>query len=118
MGITLNKPSFNVDQVNSATYASKRFGEIRKKAKELPQFISENNCIDTVVLDYKAYEAMYAEIQLLREVAWEIDIANRIRQADANPEASLRLDEVMDEEEYHKYRSLNADTISDEELFE
>ena len=114
----MNKPRFNVDQVNSATYASKRFGEIRKKAKELPQFISENNHVDTVVLDYKAYEAMYTEIQLLREMAWKMDIASRIREAEANPEASLSLHEIMDEIEYDEYRSLSADTISDEELFE
>ena len=36
VGIEIDKPRFNVDQVNSATYASKRFGEIRKKAKQLP----------------------------------------------------------------------------------
>jgi len=117
VGITLDKPRLNVDQIISATYASKRFGEIRKKAKELPQFISENNCVDTVVLDYKAYEAMYAEIQALREVVWEIDIARRLEKADTT-KVRYTLQEVMGEKEYEEFRNIDANSISDEELFE
>jgi F0F1-type ATP synthase delta subunit len=116
VGITLNKPRLHVDQIISATYASKRFGEIRKKAKELPQFISENNCIDTVVLDYKAYEAMYAEIEELREIAWEISIARRLEKANAT-NVKYSLQEVMGEE-YEEFCTIDPDSISDEELFE
>lgn len=113
----MNKPHFNVEQVNSATYASKRFGEIRKKAKKLPQFISENNNVDTVVLDYKAYEEMYTELQVLREVAWEYDIARRIERAD-NTEIRYNLKDIMSEEEYNEFRKINPNSISDKELFE
>lgn len=113
----MNKPRLNVDQIISATYASKRFGEIRKKAKELPQFISENNHIDTVVLDYKAYETMYAEIEELREIAWEISIARRLEKANTT-NARYSLQEVMGEEEYEEFCKIDPNSISDEELFE
>src|SRR5581483_5860716 len=99
----MDKPRFNVDQVNSATYASKRFGDIRKKAKELPQFISENNCIDSVVLDYKVYEEMYAELQALREMTWELEIARRLEKAD-NTNARYSLQDVLGEDEYKEFR--------------
>jgi hypothetical protein len=117
VGIVIHKPHFNVDQVNSASYASKRFGEIRKKAKKLPQFISENNSIDTVVLDYKAYEEMYAELQALREMAWELEIARRLEKADST-NIRYRLKDVLGENEYKKFRNIDPNSIPDEELFE
>lgn len=113
----MDKPRFNVDQVNSATYASKRFGDIRKKAKELPQFISENNNIDTVVLDYKVYEEMYAELQALRELTWELEIARRLEKADStNVRHSLQ--DVLGEDEYKEFCNIDPNSIPDEELFE
>lgn len=113
----MDKPRFNVDQVNSATYASKRFGDIRKKAKKLPQFISENNCIDTVVLDYKVYEEMYAELQALREMTWELEIARRLEKAD-NTNHRYSLQEVLGDDEYKEFRNIDPNSIPDEELFE
>lgn len=113
----MDKPRFNVDQVNSATYASKRFGEIRKKAKELPQFISENNCVDTVVLDYKAYEEMYAELQALREMTWELEIARRLEKADST-NGRYSLQDVLGEDEYKEFCNIDPNSIPDEELFE
>jgi hypothetical protein len=113
----MDKPRFNVDQVNSATYASKRFGDIRKKAKELPQFISENNSIDTVVLDYKVYEEMYAELQALRELTWQFEIARRLEKADST-NVRYSLQDVLGEDEYEEFRNIDPNAIPDEELFE
>ncbi|MDQ0175926.1 hypothetical protein [Bacillus chungangensis] len=118
MGIVIKKPNFNVDQVTSVSYAAKRFGEIRKKAKQLPKFISENNKVDTVVLDYIEYEKMYVELESLRELAWEYKVMRRIQEADENPNQSTSLRDVMEEDEYKEYRSMNADEIPDDELFE
>lgn len=113
----MDKPRFNTDQTTSATYASKHFGQIRKKAKESPQFVLENNIVDTVILDYKSYEEMYTELQALREIAWEISIANRLKNADkTNVRYSLK--EVMGKEEYNEFRNIDPNSISDEELFE
>lgn len=117
MGMTLDKPVFNVDQVNSATQAAKRFGEIRKKAKKLPQFISENNTIDTVVLDYKIYEEMYAELQALREIVWELSLASRLEKAN-NTTVRHSIREVLGKDEYEEFRKINANSIPDDELFE
>jgi hypothetical protein len=114
----MNKPNFNVDQVTSASNAAKRFGEIRKKAKQLPQFISENNKVDSVVLDYMEYEKMYVELEVLRELAWEYEVMWRIQKADANSHDSNSLKDIMDEKEYKEYRSMNVDEIPDDELFE
>lgn len=112
----MDKPRFNVDQVNSATYASKHFSDIRKKAKELPQFISENNCIDSVVLDYKVYEEMYAELQTLRELTWELEIARRLEKADST-NVRYHLQDVLGKDEYKEFRSIDPNSIPDEELF-
>lgn len=117
MGIALDKPRLNVDQIVSATYASKRFGEIRKKAKELPQFISENNNIDTVVLNYSEYEDMFSELQTLRELTWKIDIARRLEKADKT-NVRYNLQEVFGEEEYEEFSKIDPSSIPDEELFE
>lgn len=115
--MVMDKPRFSVDQMNSATYASKNFGKIRKLAKESPQFISENNMIDSVVLDYKTYEEMFTEIETLRELAWEISIARRLEEADkTNVRYSLK--EVMGEEEYEEFSKMDPDAIPDDELFE
>jgi PHD/YefM family antitoxin component YafN of YafNO toxin-antitoxin module len=118
VGIAIKKPSFNVDQVTSASNAAKRFGEIRKKAKELPQFISENNKVDTVILDYSEYEKMFLELNTLKELAWEYELLKRLEQADANPGQSIKLKDAMTASEYKEYLSMNADDIPDEELFE
>lgn len=114
----MDKPRFDVDQIVSASSASKRFGELRKNAKKLPQFISDNNKIDSVLLDYASYEELFMELQILREVAWEYELVRRIREADANPGDSLKLDEVLDENELAAFRSIDSNAISDEDLFE
>lgn len=117
MEITLDKPRFNVDQVISASTASKRFGQIRKKAKDLPQFISDNNVIDTVVLNYKDYEKMYLELQSLRELIWEIGIARRLENADKTT-VRYSLEEVFGKEEYEEFRKIDPNSIPDDEIFE
>lgn len=56
------KPVFNVDQLVSNTEAAKKFGELRKKAKLLPQYITDNGNVDTVLLSYELYEALYQRL--------------------------------------------------------
>ncbi|MCM3742461.1 hypothetical protein M3210_19925 [Oceanobacillus luteolus] len=101
----MDKPHFNVEQVSSATYASNRFREIREKAKEQPQFIFENNCVDTVVLDYKVYEQMYTELEGLREMNLELELGIRLKKADStNNRYSLQ--DVLGEDEYKEFRNI------------
>ena len=63
----MSKPVFSRHQIISATQAAKNFGEVRRRAKVEPQFISDRNEIDTVVLDYQTYEDMYDELTNRRE---------------------------------------------------
>ncbi|WP_389222730.1 hypothetical protein [Cytobacillus mangrovibacter] len=114
----MDKPRFNVDQVIPASIASRRFGEVRKNAKSLPQFISENNRIDSVILDYHQYEEMFRELETLRELTWELQIAQRLKQADANPNARYSLQEVMEEDNYEEFCRIDPNSIPDEDLFE
>ena len=118
MGVnTMDKPSFNVDQVVPASLASKRFGELRKNAKLQPQFISDNNKIESVVLNYALYEEMYVELEALRELTWEMDLINRLKNTDTTNER-YSLQEVMSEDEYKTFTKIDPDSISDEDLFE
>lgn len=114
----MNKPHFNADQIIPASIASRRFGEVRKNAKNLPQFISENNRIDSVILDYQYYEAMYQELEALREFTWEVTIEQRLKQADAIPDIRYSLEEVMGKDEFEQFRQIDPNSIPDEDLFE
>ncbi|MCQ6530743.1 hypothetical protein [Bacillus mycoides] len=106
VGIVMDKPRFSVDQMISASYASKRFGEIRKKAKDLPQFISENNKVDTVVLDYAFYEKFYMEYMKMQEIIRQIELAERVRELDESPQIAVQFRSLLtkeEEEELQKY---------------
>ncbi|MBQ9955471.1 MAG: hypothetical protein IJO87_08610 [Eggerthellaceae bacterium] len=98
---------------------SKKFSEIRKRAKSTPLFVSDRNEIDTVILDYQAYEDMYMELEYLREQRFYEAVAERIAKGDADPaRKSIGLDEAMGAEALAEYLSIDPDAISDEELFE
>ena len=77
--LVLEKPVFTKDQVVSATEASKSLSAIRKRAKRAPQFIADHNDIDTVIIDYAAYEEMYGALQYLRELEINRIAADRVK---------------------------------------
>ena len=115
----MSKPTFGRDQIVSATTVSKRFSEVRRRAKEMPQFVSDRNEIDTVILDYQTYERMYAELEYLRDQQFYAMAADRIRKGDSDPaRRGVSLEEGMGEAAYREYQNMDADAISDEELFE
>ncbi len=114
----MEKPQFNVDQVIPASIAARRFGEVRKNAKVVPQFISENNRIDSVVQSYEDYEKMFMELEYLRELTWELNLSNRIKEADLNPSHRYHLKEVMGEAEYEDFQKIDPEAVSDDELFD
>lgn len=113
----MEKPQFNVDQVISASNAAKRFAEVRRNAKTSPQFISQNNSIDSVVQSYEDYEKMYMELETLRELFFDLNLSDRIEQADLKPELRFTIKDVMGEEGYTEFQKINPNSISDEELF-
>lgn len=114
----IDKPKFNVDQVTPASRAAKKFAEVRRNAKVDPQFISQNNHIDSVVQSYEDYEKMYIELEYLRELFFDLNLSKRIQKANENPELRFSMKEVMGEEGYAAFQKIDPNTISDEELFE
>ena len=112
------KPQFNVDQVISASNAAKRFAEVRRNAKTRPQFITQNNSIDSVVQSYEDYEKMYMELETLRELFFDLNLSDRIEKAELKPELRFTLKDVMGEEGYTEFQKIDPNSISDEELFE
>jgi len=83
------KPTFNADQIVSSSDAAKKFGELRKKSKVIPQFITDNGTIDTVVMDYEYYEQMYLRLQQLEEMEETLILNKRIERLESNPNASV-----------------------------
>ncbi len=114
----MEKPQFNVDQVIPASIAARRFGEVRKNAKVIPQFISENNRIDSVVQSYEDYEKMYMELEFLREMTREYNLSMRIQRADLAPISRYNLKEVMGEAGYEEFQNIDPNVMADEDLFE
>jgi len=115
VGIVMDKPKFSVDQMISASYASKRFGEIRKKAKALPQFISDNNKVDTVVLDYAQYEKLYMELNQLQELVRKMELLNRVEELDENPQITVAFNSLLTDQEKADLQNYNP---NDDDLFE
>lgn len=111
----MNKPTFGKDQIVSATTVNKKFSEVRKRTKSMPQFVSDHNEIDTVILDYQTYEKMQAELAYLRERQFYATAAERIRQGDRS---GVILKDAMGNEAYAEYRAIDPDSVPDEELFD
>ena len=113
--LVLEKPVFTKDQVVSATEASKSLSTIRKRAKRAPQFIADHNDIDTVIVDYAAYEEMYGALQFLREAEIDRIASDRIKNG---PYEFIPFEEALTPEELAEFESINPDSVSDEDLFE
>lgn len=114
------KPVFSRDQIVSATTVSKKFSEVRKRAKVTPIFVSDRNEIDTVIMDYITYENMYVELAALREENLYAKAEKRIQDADAasSNDESVALEDALSASELTQYGQTLADSASDEELFE
>ena len=102
------------DQIVTSTQASKNFGEVRRRARVRPQFVSGRSGIDTVVVSYESYEAMCLELERRREEDLLRAAAERLACA---PERTS-LQDAMGEEAYVRLLSTDPDSIPDEDLFE
>ena len=85
MSVNRKKPTFGADQLISSSNASKHFGELRKKAKDLSQFITDNGTVDTVVLDYHYYENLCVRLSELEEREAERMLIERMERLDREP---------------------------------
>lgn len=113
--LVLGKPVFKKDQVLSTTEASESLSTIRKCPKWVPQFIGDHNDIDTVIIDYAAYEEMYGALQYLRELEVDRIAADRIKNG---PHEFIPFEDALTPEELAEFESMDPDAISDEDLFE
>lgn len=112
---------FGRDQVITSTQASKNFGEVRRRARKVPQFVSDrSNGIDTVIVDYDEFEAMAVELQELREEHLYAVAAARIAQANSDPNhQAISCADVIGHERYKALLDAEAASATpDSELFE
>lgn len=91
------KPTFNVDQLITSTEASKRFGEIRKKAQQEPQYITDNGNVDTVMIGYDLFEKLYDRLSQLEQLEEERTLLQRIERLEQNPTAARSWNEIRRE---------------------
>lgn len=86
MGVVMDSSiRLRPDQMIKASEAAKKFGYARKKAKDMPQFITENGNIDSVLMDYEYYLKMYERLVEL-EAKEEARVLNeRIDRLENNP---------------------------------
>src|SRR4051812_22852059 len=97
----MDKPTFTADQLISASVAAKSFGSLRKKAKKVPQFITENGVVGEVLLDYQYYEELYGRLRKLEQLeekrkSWEY--ALNLNQIDGAYKPSPLLSDMMEKE--------------------
>lgn len=97
---TLNrkKPSFTNEQLTSAGNAAKKFGQIRKRAKQEPQFIMDNGTVDSVILDYKYFEEIYERLMVLEEAEETRILTERMKRLDDQPESAVSWESIRREE--------------------
>lgn len=93
----MTKPTFSADQLISSSEASKKFGQLRKKAKQIPQFITENGIVDTVLVGYPYFEQMFERLSQLEQQQEERVLHERIDRLDGNPTAAKSWKEIRRE---------------------
>ncbi len=113
-----HKPSITSDQITPVSKAVKNFSDLRKAAKEKPQYLSVHDRIDSVLLDFKEYIRLHQELEYYRELCWKLEITNRVSELDAAPEKLLSLREVVGEQAYARILAMDPDEIADNELFD
>jgi PHD/YefM family antitoxin component YafN of YafNO toxin-antitoxin module len=89
MGMTMAKPTFDVDQMTNSTDAAKKFGDLRKKAKELPQYITDNGSVDSVLIGYDLFEKIYDRLTRLEDEEESRILLQRIERIDRNPASAI-----------------------------
>lgn len=89
VGSVMGKPTFGADQLVSSSDATRNFGKLRKKAKNAPQFITDNGTVDTVILDYKYYEHLYTRLMELEEAEEARILRTRIDRLEKDPSVGV-----------------------------
>ena len=112
---------FGRDQVLTSTQASKNFGEVRRRARREPPFVSDrNDGIDTVIAGFDEFEAMAVELEQLREERLHAIAATRLAQDAADPNRKgIPFADAVGRDRFDAMVAAEAtDPMPDAELFE
>ncbi|WP_165056573.1 MULTISPECIES: hypothetical protein [unclassified Adlercreutzia] len=120
VAVVEGKIAFGRDQVVTSTQASKNFGEMRRRAKSAPLFVSDrNDGIDTVIVGFDDFEQMAVELERLREERLYAIAATRLTEGDADPNRrGIPVEEAIGGDAFAKLvEDEVADPVPDSELF-
>jgi PHD/YefM family antitoxin component YafN of YafNO toxin-antitoxin module len=87
--LIMEKPKFDQDQFITATDITRKYGTIRKQAKEKPLVVTDNGRFDTVILDYQLYENMYSRLIELEDQVELRVLSERLEGLEKNPEKGV-----------------------------
>ena len=90
MDVIVERLFIATDQMVSATDASKKFKEIRQKAKEEPQYILDRGNIDSVLMDFNQFEKMVLRLQELEEERLMFEVANRLEKYEKDTSTGIQ----------------------------
>ncbi|NLV21967.1 MAG: type II toxin-antitoxin system Phd/YefM family antitoxin [Syntrophomonadaceae bacterium] len=90
MGVLMEKPKFDQDQVIRASDVPKKFASIRKQAKNMPLVITDNGKFDAVIINYETYENMYSRLIELEEQNELRVLSERLERLEKNPEIGVK----------------------------
>jgi len=89
MGVVMEKPKFDRDQLIKASDVPRQFASIRKQAKDKPLVVTENGEFDTVILDYRYFEELYARLMELEEQNEVLILGQRLDDLEKNPDSAV-----------------------------
>jgi hypothetical protein len=104
----MEKPKFTTDQLVPASHAAKSFGQLRKKAKYMPQYITDNGVVGEVLLDYQYFEELFGrlkEYEALEEKRKNWKYAVDLNQIDGPYKPSSLLDDLVEKKNQGKVSS-------------
>lgn len=85
----MDKPVFSRDQLVSSADAAKKFGAVRKKAQEKPQFITDNGHVDSVILGIEYFEQMFSRLKELEKQEENRILLERIERLEKYPDSAI-----------------------------
>lgn len=88
--VVMDKPKFDQEQVITSSDISRKFGAIRRQAKERPLVVTDNGRFDTVILDYRLYEAIYSRLSELEEQEEIRELSERLEGLEKEPEFGVK----------------------------
>ncbi len=113
------KLAFTRDQVITSTQASKNFGEMRRRAREEPLYVSDrNDGIDTVIVSFDEFQRICVEYDALSRERLHGIAAQRIAEADADENHQpISLKETVGAEAYEAVINQDTESVPDSEVF-